>query len=95
MPSHYESFGTTALEAMACGVPVITTDAAGVSGLLDKQHASLITSANNPILLSDKIRNLLVDEKAYQRISTEVYERVQDLSWEKIAEKFTKLCLFK
>lgn len=92
MPSHYESFGTTALEAMASGTPVITTDAAGVSGLLDKQHNTLVTSANNPILLADKILRLLKDEKHYKQVSHEIYEKVQDVSWEKIAERFMKCC---
>ena len=43
MPSHYESFGMAALEAMSCGVPVITTNAAGISGMIDDTHGKLIT----------------------------------------------------
>lgn len=54
MPSQYESFGIAALEAISCGVPVITTDVAGISNLLDKEHSIFLTSANNPILLSKK-----------------------------------------
>ncbi|MEK7572105.1 MAG: glycosyltransferase [Patescibacteria group bacterium] len=93
MPSHYEAFGMTALEAMACGTPVITTDATGVSGLLDKQHASLVTSANNPIMLASKIKHLLCNQDEYQKVSREVYAQVQDLSWEKVAERFAALCI--
>jgi UDP-glucose:(heptosyl)LPS alpha-1,3-glucosyltransferase len=35
LPTHYDSFAFTVLEAMASGVPVITTDGAGASELLD------------------------------------------------------------
>ena len=91
MPSNYESFGIIALEAMACGVPVITTNAAGVSDIFDKKHESLITSAGNPILLAKKIKNLLSDKKQYEKISHEVYEKVQDLGWEHVAEKFIEI----
>ncbi len=92
MPSHYESFGITALEAMACGIPVITTDATGVSDLFDKKHSALITSANNPLLLAEKMQNLLIDQDAYAKASELVYSKVQDLSWEATAAKFKSIC---
>lgn len=91
LPSQYESFGITAIEAMACGVPVITTDATGISGLLDKNHHILLTSAGNPIGLAKKIENLLTNKKEYQRISKGVLEKVQNLSWENMADKFISI----
>lgn len=93
MPSHYESFGITALEAMACGVPVITTDVTGVSDLFDKKHHALITSANNPLLLADKMKNLLTDKDMYQKASRHVYRKVQDLSWEMVAKRYLRICI--
>ncbi|HVA96720.1 MAG TPA: glycosyltransferase [Candidatus Acidoferrales bacterium] len=92
MPSHYESFGITAVEAMACGVPVITTDVTGVSKLIDKEHSNLITSANNPILLSQRITKLLCDKEEYEKVSKSVAEDVKDLSWDNAADHFVTLC---
>ncbi|MDE2025846.1 MAG: glycosyltransferase family 4 protein, partial [Patescibacteria group bacterium] len=86
-PSQYESFGITALEAMACGTPVITTDVTGVSDLLDTSHESLITSANNPLLLAWQIETLLTDTAAYQKASDEVRKKVQDLDWPLVAQR--------
>ncbi len=93
LPSHYESFGITAVEAMACGVPVITTDVAGVSDLLDDKHDFLITSANNPIMLAEKIQDILENEEKYDKIGHELSQNVQDLSWNDAAGRFLKLCI--
>ena len=87
MPSHYESFGMAAAEAMACGVPVIMTNVAGISGLIDDEHELLVTSVNNPLLLAAQIRHLLVDKDAHAKVSHEVYTTVQDLNWHHIAQK--------
>lgn len=88
LPSQYESFGITALEAMACGTPVITTDVAGVSQLFDKKHAALITSSNNPILLATKIQNLLSNDQERESISREFLQKAQGFSWESVASAF-------
>ena len=91
LPSQYESFGIAALEAMACGIPVIATDTAGVTGILDEKHSSLITSANNPLLLAEKMENLLTNKKEYAKLSHEVLKKVSDLTWDDIVRKLIKI----
>jgi len=59
MPSHYESFGMVALEAMACGTPVIASNVAGISRFIHGSKRGLITTANNPMLLAEQIGKTL------------------------------------
>jgi D-inositol-3-phosphate glycosyltransferase len=91
MPSHYESFGMAAAEAMSCGVPVITTNVSGISGLIDEKHSSLITSVNNPLLLASQIEHVITDHEAYQKSSKEIWEKVQDLNWQVISQKILEV----
>lgn len=91
MPSHYESFGMAALEAMACGVPVITTNVAGISSIIDEKHASLVTSVNNPLLLAKQIEELLSDVKKHDEIGESVRAQVMDLSWANVAKKLDRV----
>jgi D-inositol-3-phosphate glycosyltransferase len=89
MPSHYESFGMSAVEAMSCNIPVITTDATGVANLLDDKHQSLITSVNNPLLLAEQLEQVLVHETFVHM--HDIAEHVKDLTWENAAEKVVAL----
>jgi D-inositol-3-phosphate glycosyltransferase len=87
MPSHYESFGMVAAEAMACGTPVITTNVAGISSLIDDKHDELVSSVNNPLLLASQIELLLSDSARRAQVSQHVLDTVQDLNWRTIASR--------
>jgi D-inositol-3-phosphate glycosyltransferase len=87
MPSHYESFGMAAAEAMACGVPIITTNVAGISSLIDEEQDLLLTSVNNPLLLAKQMRSLLVDPEKRQQVSEALREKVTRLDWANVARQ--------
>lgn len=84
IPSHYESFGMSAAEAMACGVPVIATNVTGISGLMEEDEG-LIASANNPLKLSTQLETLLTDMGLHKRLSRSVREKAKTLRWETTA----------
>jgi D-inositol-3-phosphate glycosyltransferase len=89
MPSHYESFGMTALEAMACGTPVLTTNVTGVSELLEEACQKHITTANNPLLMADAIKNILEHHHAHE--DEELFETVKHYDWKNVAEKIASV----
>ncbi|MEO8392264.1 MAG: glycosyltransferase [Chloroflexota bacterium] len=91
MPSHYESFSMTAAEAMACGIPVITTNVAGVSALMDDQREALITSVNNPLLLAQKIEQLLFQPEVRQELRSALRENVENLTWDTTADALIEI----
>ena len=61
MPSDYESFGMVALEAMACGTPVIASEVGGLAFLIRDYETGLHIPVRDPQALAERIHVLLHD----------------------------------
>lgn len=48
LPTHYEPFGFTAIEALSCGIPVITTENCGAKEVLTNQVSTVVGADVNP-----------------------------------------------
>lgn len=91
MPSHYESFGITALEAMACGTPVIATNVSGISSLFSSSRRKFISSAANPMSLASQIEVLLTNSHVYASQRRHGLELSKRMTWQKQARKTLKI----
>lgn len=87
MPSHYESFGMVALEAMACGTPVIASEVGGLAYLVRDGETGFTIPDQEPETLCDKISWLLNDKLLHELMSFRAVEYAQDYAWEKIAKQ--------
>src|SRR5947208_16027404 len=57
LPTIYDPFSNACLEALACGLPVITTRSKGFSEIIeDSVHGSIVDHAGNLVCLRDSIR---------------------------------------
>ncbi|HET9912448.1 MAG TPA: glycosyltransferase [Anaerolineales bacterium] len=85
MPSHYESFGMVALEAMACGTPVIASEVGGLAYLVRDGETGFTIPDQEPDTLCEKISWLLNNYELHATMSQRAVEYAQDYAWEKIA----------
>lgn len=83
MPSHYESFGMVALEAIACGTQVIATDVTGISPILKELPQGHIVSANNPLALSEQIKHV-IEGAPHPQVPAEA---IRMFDWNEIASR--------
>jgi len=85
MPSHYESFGMVALEAMACGTPVIASRVGGLAFLIKEGETGFFVPSQDPEQLADRLRLLFVDKDLRTRFGAQAAEYAQDFRWELIS----------
>jgi len=84
-PSLYEGFGLPALEAMACGIPVITSNSSSLPEILG--DAGIMIDPYKPDDLSEAISKVLSDEKLRNKMKAKSLERSKKFSWEQTAQQ--------
>jgi D-inositol-3-phosphate glycosyltransferase len=87
VPSQYESFGMVALEAMACGTPVVASQIGGLAYLVQDGVTGFTVPVDEPDELARKLASILLDSALHQRLSSQAVKVAQDYAWEKIAQK--------
>ena len=90
VPSIYEGFGLPAGEAMACGVPVITTNGGALPEVVG--DAGITVQTRDHIALADAIRTLLGDSNLRHTLAAKGRSRILELfSWEVAASEMVQL----
>lgn len=85
MPSLYESFGMVALEAMACGTPVIASEVGGLGYLVQNGETGFTIPDSDPQALCQKLSGLLSDAPLREAMGRRASTYALDYAWEKIA----------
>ncbi len=87
MPSHYESFGMVALEAMACGTPVIASEVGGLAYLVRDGETGYHVPDRDPETLADRICMILSNPARRRSLGEQAARHAQAYSWTLIAER--------
>ncbi len=91
VPSYYESFGLVALEAMACGTPVIASCVGGLQHTVEDGVNGLLFPPGDPQALAEKLRMMLCDAELRGQLATNARRSTQSYTWTIVAERMRDL----
>lgn len=91
VPSRSESFGLVALEAAACGVPVVASDVGGLRTLVDHGRTGLRVPGRDPADYAAAVEQILGDQVFAGRLSARAVEAASSYTWTSMAARLRRV----
>jgi D-inositol-3-phosphate glycosyltransferase len=89
--SHSESFGLAALEAHACGTPVVATAVGGLSHIVSDSKSGFLVDSRDPSVFAARLKTILSDPDLRASFGTRAAESAAAFSWTATARTFLEL----
>jgi len=91
VPSLTESFGLVALEAMACGTPVVGTRVGGLQTLIEHGESGLLVPAGDYQALAESMAKVLTDHRLRMHLAHGARDRAEHFSWRRVGDSVEAL----
>lgn len=83
VPSYSESFGLVAMEAQACGVPVIATNVGGLKTTVADNKSGLLVNGHDPRTWAQVLAQLSLDDAELKKLQIGARQHALNFSWDK------------
>ena len=85
LPSHYESFGLAALEAAACGRPVVASQVGGLPAIVRNGSTGFLVEPKHSDTMAERLCELLGDDMLRSRMGSAARAHAESLGWDRSA----------
>ncbi|MGB3615471.1 MAG: glycosyltransferase family 4 protein, partial [Elainellaceae cyanobacterium] len=85
-PTLSEGFGKALIEAMACGLAPVTTDADGPMEIVHPDHDAIIVPRRDTAAIQTAIERLITNRELLEAMRQNAYDTAQRYSWRAIAK---------
>lgn len=85
MPSHYEGFGFPALEALACGAPVVCSDRGSLPEIVG--DAAILIEPDDYDGIASAVTRVLTDEALADSLRKNGFSQARKFSWQRTADQ--------
>jgi glycosyltransferase involved in cell wall biosynthesis len=92
-PSEWEAFGIAMLEAMARGLPIVSSKTEGGNFLIKNGENGYLFESKNLAELKNKLKMILSDKKLQETMSKNNIAKAKSFLWEKLCKDLEKLFL--
>lgn len=89
--SEEESQGIALVEAMAAGLPVVSTTVGGIPDVVTNEKTGLLSAYSNTDAFAENILSLLQDPTLISSMSVAAHKEAEDYIWDNIAAKIEKV----
>jgi D-inositol-3-phosphate glycosyltransferase len=91
VPSHSESFGLVALEAQACGTPVVAAAVGGLRTAVRNGYSGILVDGHDPVIWARVLEGLLASPRKLARLSRGALDHASGFGWPTTAERLIGL----
>ena len=89
--TNFDNMPVSVLEAMALGLPIVSTNVGGMPYLIEHEEEGLLVPANNVLMLADSIIRLKLDSSFTKKVSKNARIKVEKYDWEIVKQKWFKV----
>ena len=86
--THFDNTPVSVIEAMALGLPIVSTNVGGISYLLEDQKTALLVKDNDIDGMVNAIKRIITDNSLKEDLVNNALHLVQGFDWEKVKSKW-------